>query len=238
MTEKTITNDQTYPRNVDTTFEEVRNDPENLLTKGRSIFEAFGYTFSRKLVGAGDTEENTNLFKTRFKDFKPENNDLQVFQPDDPYHEVINTTDQDFIFAYGIQMRYYRVKPREEQKFVNEVYNETANREYYGAILERNSKFAFLTEVSPIISYGLYAPTPMAQEMTNYSIDTSRSAILLFNIQYIRSLLQRDPMIGDVIIPFDLPEQVYEVMTVTPVNKTLYVPRRFQLGCELVQWSV
>ena len=239
MTERTHTGPTDFGLKTEDCCQESLNDPSNLI-KGTSIFEAFGYQFDRKLIGTGDIATETNFYcqDTSSGTYVPEQNDFQVFQPDDPQHAIINTTDQDFIFTYGIQIRYYQVRPREEQTYLNETYGESANREYYGAVLERNSRFAFLTEVSPTVAYGLYAPAEMSQQMTQYSLDTSRTSLFYFNIVYIRNLLGRDPVIGDVLIPFDVPQQLYEVMQVKPANKTLYVPRRWQLTAQLVQFSL
>lgn len=237
MTERTQVGITDYGIKRDTSNEAVLNNPNDMVT-GSSIFESFGYRFNRKLVGNGDIEPFTKFMSTLPGTFVPEKNDMAVFQPDDPQHEVINTTDQDFIFTYGIGMRYYMVKPREEQTFFNDTYNESASREYYGAVLEKNSKFAFLTETNPTVAYGIYSATDPAQQMTQYSIDTTRPAIFYFNLVYIRKLLGRDPVVGDVVIPFEVPQAMYEIMKVTPSNKTLYMTRRWKCEAVLVQWSL
>lgn len=239
MTQPTLTPRSAYGLPDQTCCEETRNDPANLIT-GSSLFEAFGYQFCRKLVGTGDVFTDTKVYCTDKSSgtYLPEKNDFQVFQPDDPQHAIINTTDQDFIFTYGIQCRYYKVKPKEEQTYYDDTYGEAAHRLYEGAVLQRDSKFAFMQEVQPTIAYGIYSPTDPEQQMTLFSIDTTRASVFYFNIVYIRELLGRDPVIGDVLIPFDVPEVMYEVMKVKPANKTLYVPRRWKLETELVQWSL
>jgi hypothetical protein len=237
MTERTQVGVTDYGINRDTSNEASLNNPNDLVT-GASVFESFGYRFNRKLVGTGDIIPFTKFMSTLPGTFVPEKNDMAVFQPDDPQHELINTTDQDFIFTYGIGMRYYPIKDRAEQTFFNDTYNESASREYYGAVLEKNSRFAFLTETNPTVVYGIYAPSDPEQLMTPHSIDTTRSSVFYFNIVYFRKLLGRDPVIGDVIFPFEVPQSCYEIMSVKPSNKTLYMPRRWKCGAVLAQWSL
>ena len=218
------------------------NDPATFLdyTDKPSLFESFGYKFTAKVINTEDLSDHTNFLTTNEKTtgtYVPRDNDFRVFNPDDPYHAIINTTDQDWMFTYGIQMRYYKVKPIEEQTYFNDLYGEAANRLYEGAVMERDSKFAFLTEIDPIIVYGVYSPREPEQNLAMTQMDTNRSCELLFNIVYLRKILNRDPMIGDVIIPWDVPEAVYEVRKVITSNRTLYMPRRYKMAAEFIQFS-
>jgi hypothetical protein len=217
-----------------------KNDPKSW-TKGTSLFEAFGYKFTRKVIGLDTDIKNYSTMEEtvdkQFGTFVPQETDVHLFNPDDPGHALINTWDQDAIFYAGLQMRYYKVKPIEEQKYYNETYGENPSREYEGATLERDKKFAFLTEQSPTVIYGLYSPEDPEQLLGFTGIDTDRAAAIEFNRVYINTVLGRDPVNGDVIVPWDLPEQFFEVMKVVPAERTLYVPRRFHLTCRLLQLS-
>jgi len=224
---------------IDESLRQPRNNPDNW-KQGASLFEQFGYKFkeNRGIIGTGDTDKFTDFDKVSTSEtFVPTDDDYRVFNPQDPQHEMINDWDQDAIFAYGVQMRYYKLKPQGEQKYYHELYRENPSREYEGATLERDSKFAFLTEVSPTVVWGLYEPGELSQDLTKHSMDTKRTAIIQFSRVYIQGILGRDPVIGDVIIPWDIPEQLFEVMTIEPAEKTLYVPRRWSLSCNLLQVS-
>ena len=223
---------------TDEALRQPKNDPADW-KRGASLFEQFGYKFTRKLVGTGDTDAHTNFDKvsTSTGEFVPTDTDLQYFDPDNPQHEMINAWDQDAIYMYGLQMRYYKIKPIEDQQYFNEMYGENPAREYEGAVLEEDSRYAFLTEMSPMVVFGLYDPSELTQSLTEHGTDTKRTATIWFNRVYIRTAVGRDPILGDVIIPWDIPEQVFEVVSVEPDEKTLYVPRRWKLGCSLLQVS-
>lgn len=228
---------------IDETLNPALNDPAifTTYTGKTSLFEAFGYRFTTKTVNITDLANRNTKFTATLNTgecFVPQNSDLRLFNPDDPYHEVINTTDQDWMFTYGVQIRYYKVKPIEEQRYFDDLYGEAPNRLYEGAVLERNSKLAYLTEVNPTVLYGVYDPSEMTQDLTINSIDTNRNCQIYFNIVYLKNMLGRDPVIGDIVIPWDVPEQIYEVRTIKLVNKTLYMPRRYKLTCELIQLSI
>jgi hypothetical protein len=218
------------------------NDPTRFLTHTDrpSLFESFGYKFTTKIVNTVDIDNNTNFLKTTectTGTFVPQSTDFRLFNPDDPYHAIINTTDQDWMFTYGIQIRYYKVKPIEEQKYFNTLYGEAASRLYDGATLERDGRFAFLTETDPLIVWGTYNPSDPDQNLGTNSIDTNRACELMFNIVYLRNILGRDPVIGDVVIPWDVPESIYEVRKVVTGNRTLYMPRRYKMAADLIQLS-
>lgn len=228
-------------------YVQPKNDPTNW-KKGTSLFEQFGYKFERpniagevgrSLFGTPDTDKHTEFdsVDTSNGEYSPSEDDYRTFDPQDPQHGLINVWDQDAIFTYGVQMRYYKLKPPEEQEYYNKFYRENRSREYEGAVLERDELFASMREVRPFVVYGLYAPGEMDQDLSGYGSDTRRSASFWFNRVYITSLLGRDPRMGDIIIPYDIPEQLWEVMEIQPDNRTLHVPRRWKLTCELFQMS-
>jgi hypothetical protein len=218
----------------------ANNNPANLLEHGSSLFSAFGFKFHNTgLIGGGDTLKHTTFFdesKTTGT-YTPMPTDVRIFNIDDPYHALVNTTDQDFIFAYGIQMRYYRVKPIEEQTTYDPLYGEAPSREYENGALMRSGKFAELAEINPLVVWGLKTVEEPSQQLTNFAMDTTRTTVIYLNITYARSVLGRDPMIGDVIAVWDIPELFAEVTKVVSTSKTLYVPRRWKLSCTNIQLS-
>lgn len=217
-----------------------RNAPEDLThTSHFSLFESFGFEFSRKLIDTQDAIERSSMLETTsaFGTYVPCSSDFAIFNPDNPSHSYINTIDQAAIFTYGLQMRYYKVKPMAEQTYYNDVYGENPSREYDGATLKREGDFAFLEEQQPTVLYGIYNPTALSQNLSLFAMDTTRTAEFWFNIVYFRQQIDRDPMVGDIIVPWDIPEIYYELISVTPSNRTLYVPRRWKITAQTVQWS-
>lgn len=215
------------------------NDPTNLKA-GASLFEQFGYKFKRKLVGTGDIDQHTNFEKIEIKsgiNIPTEDNDFHIFRPDDPAHALINAWDLDAALYSGLEMRYYRVKPVEEQTYYNEVYRENSMIEYEGAILTRNSINVFLEETQPIVIWGFYEAEELTQDLGGYGLDSKQNAKFWFNRMYIEGLLNRNPVPGDLVLPFSLPERIYQVNSVIFDNYTLYFPRRYRLECELLQMS-
>jgi len=237
MTQETLTSYGEKP------VQDIADKPQsdNMLV-GASLYETFGFKFNRKIVGTGDIEKNTTFLGTEpvvpGEVVIPERSDFQLFNPDNPYHNYINNVDQEFMFMYGIQIRYYPVKKIVDQKHYNEMYRESTEREFYGAVLQRDSNYTKLVEIEPRVVYGIYESEELNQELTGYGLDTNKACTVYLNIAYINNILQRNPIIGDVVIPFEIPEAVYEVMSVVPVSKTLYIPRRWKLTCKLSQWSL
>ena len=218
----------------------AKRQPADILQAGSSLYESFGYRFPCSgLVGTGDTLKHTNFFdeNTTAGQYVPMASDIRIFNPDDPYHAVINTADQDYIFAYGMQMRYYKIKPIAEQSTYDPLYGEAPSREYENGAMVRAGKFAELAEVNPLVMWGLSSHEELNQQLTNFAMDSTKVTTFYLNITYARRLLGRDPMIGDVVVIWDIPEIPMEVSKVVAASKTLYIPRRWKLYCNAVQWS-
>ena len=50
-------------------------------------------------------------------------------------------------------------------------------------------------------------------------------------------MIGRDPNPGDIIIPWDMPEFIYEVTKAFPDNKVLHIPKSFTVNSNLLQFS-
>jgi hypothetical protein len=205
-----------------------------------SLFEAFGFKLTSQNVRSVKEAEET----TEFLKFKNENalEDMEkasykAFDPNNPYHAYVNQIDMERIFIYGVPIRYYPVLEKEQQQFYNDTYGETRDRYYKGAMLERDDYITRLTETNPIILWGTYKSEVLNQELTEFQLDASKTATFTFNILYFRKMIGRDPNIGDIILPWDMPEFVYEVTKAIPDNKVLHVPKSFTLSSNLIQFS-
>jgi hypothetical protein len=204
-----------------------------------SLFEAFGFKLDGNIISVAEVENQSKFlqFKAPEQLSQMEKGKYKFFDPDNPYHSYLNQIDMERVFIYGIPIRYYPVLAKEQQKYYNDIYGESRDRFYQGAILEKEEYITRLTEINPIILWGYYKSEPLNQELTEYMIDSNKSATFTFNILYFRKMLDRDPNPGDLLIPWDMPEFLYEITKVVPDNKFLYVPKHFNISATLVQFT-
>jgi hypothetical protein len=143
---------------------------------------------------------------------------LSLFDQGNPDINLFNMVDDEIIRLSGSELLYYKFHYSEDE---DDVYREKRSKVH--------SK-------EPIRVYGHYDPTVLEQSLSEFGIEMTNDQEFTFNGTYIRKLLHRDPMEGDIIKPV-FQNQKYEIIEVQEDSFEMYGVYHLRCAAKLLRDS-